>query len=172
MRTDESADGRNAAIGRLAFAALCALAMDAATAETWASVSSRGSTTIEFDVDSVSPVAGWPGAIGAWVRYTHALSVDCSPPRGCYAASQRIYYHAVCPVYAIAEIRRISMDLNGNIVSQTAVNANAMPYFPPVGSLESLTVRGLCEDYQLRFLRPSPPIAPWPAPWPAPETNR
>lgn len=37
------------------------------------------------DRDSIVAVAGLPYTLGAWFRYRFATSVDCSPPRGCYA---------------------------------------------------------------------------------------
>jgi hypothetical protein len=46
------------------------------------------------------------------------LSIDCSPPRGCYASSQRIYYNFGCaPRYAVV-VERISMDLNGAVLKR------------------------------------------------------
>ena len=51
-----------------------------------------------------------------FMTFTPTLSVDCSPPRGCYASTQRIQYNFNCaPRYAVA-VERISMDLNGNVL--------------------------------------------------------
>jgi hypothetical protein len=64
-------------------------------------------------------------ASGAWVLYAPTLSVDCSPPRGCYARTQRIHYDFSCsPRYALMT-ERISMDLNGTIVKHEVLDAAA-----------------------------------------------
>ena len=73
---------------------------------------------VTVDVGSLGPSLRVPGATGVWVQYAPGLSVDCSPPRGCLAATQRIYYVFNCnPRYAVA-MERISYDLGGNIVNQ------------------------------------------------------
>ena len=67
-------------------------------------------------VESLGPPTLIAGGSGAWVVYAPTLSIDCSPPRGCYAKTQRIHYDFSCaPRYAVVT-ERISMDLNGNIV--------------------------------------------------------
>ncbi|HEY6826961.1 MAG TPA: hypothetical protein VI259_08885 [Gemmatimonadaceae bacterium] len=74
------------------------------------------SGTIVIESDTLAPSTQVAGASGVWVRYTPALSVDCSPPRGCYAHGQRIHYNFGCaPRYAIV-VERISMDLNGAVL--------------------------------------------------------
>src|SRR5690348_3611010 len=77
------------------------------------------SGTIVIESDPVGPPSTrLVGASGVWVRYTPSLSVDCSPPRGCYASSQRIYYDFGCaPRYAVV-VERISMDLNGQVLKR------------------------------------------------------
>lgn len=77
------------------------------------------SGTIIIEPDGVAPPSTrLAGASGVWVRYTPSLSVDCSPPRGCYASSQRIYYNFGCtPRYAVV-VERISMDLNGEVLKR------------------------------------------------------
>ena len=62
-------------------------------------------------------------ADGAWVLYSPTLSVDCAPPKGCYAKTQRIHYDFRCaPRYAVMT-ERISLDLNGNIVKHEMIDA-------------------------------------------------
>ena len=74
------------------------------------------SGTIVIESDTLAPSTRLGGAGGVWVRYTPALSIDCSPPRGCYANSQRIHYNFACaPRYAVVA-ERISMDLNGAVI--------------------------------------------------------
>jgi len=85
---------------------------------------------------------GAPDVVGGWVRINYALSVDCSPPRACYANSQSVYSYAYCSTRAIREIQRISMDLNGRVVAETG---ERMPYIPSRGSVDREVVRLLCE---------------------------
>ena len=66
------------------------------------------------------------GATGVWVRYAPTLSVDCSPPRGCYATTQRIYYTLSCSPRYIVLMQRISMDLNGTIVKHEMRDAGTV----------------------------------------------
>ena len=76
------------------------------------------SGTIVIESDILGPATSLAGVSAVWVRYTPTLSVDCSPPRGCYASSQRIYYNFGCaPRYAVV-VERISMDLNGAVLTQ------------------------------------------------------
>ena len=84
-------------------------------AAAWESIPAfSGAIVIETDTLAASPQLA--GSTGVWVRYTPALSIDCSPPRGCYANSQRIYYNFGCvPRYAIV-VERVSMDLNGTVL--------------------------------------------------------
>src|SRR5262245_8303480 len=71
---------------------------------------------IDIETNSLGPSTRIAGASSVWIRYTPTLSVDCSPPRGCYAATQRILYNFSCkPRYAVL-MERISMDLNGAII--------------------------------------------------------
>ena len=56
-----------------------------------------------------------------------SLSVECSPPRGCYAKTQRIYYVFNCaPRYAMP-VERLSTDINGSIIKQET-RTGAEPY--------------------------------------------
>jgi hypothetical protein len=110
------------------------------------------------DADSVNLIEGLPYTVGASFRYTYSLSIDCSPPRGCLATSQRVYYRADCLLKAIMPIQRIFLDLNGNVTRSESFGA--APYLPPAGSLESLAVRSLCFDYRLRSALPQ---IVWPA---------
>jgi len=84
-------------------------------AAAWESIpNASGTIVIESGVSAPSARPGSAG--GVWIRYTPALSIDCSPPRGCYANSQRIYYNFSCaPRYAVMA-ERISLDLNGAVI--------------------------------------------------------
>jgi hypothetical protein len=94
----------------------------------WDSISS-GLVTVE----SLGPSKLISGAGGARVLYAPTLSVDCSPPRGCYANTQRIHYDFSCaPRYTIMT-ERVSMDLNGTIVKHEVWEA-APRYMPAYGA--------------------------------------
>ena len=74
------------------------------------------SGTIVLESDTAAASTEFAGAGAVSVRYTPTLAIDCSPPRGCYAASQRIHYDFSCaPRYAVI-VERISMDLNGAVL--------------------------------------------------------
>ena len=84
---------------------------------------------VAIDTSTVGPSLRYPGTTGIWVTYSPSLSVDCSPPRACYAKKQRIYYVFNCsPRYAMP-IERISADLNGSIIKREA-RTDAEPYYP------------------------------------------
>lgn len=86
-----------------------------------------GAPGIMLDTATVGPSLRYPGTTGIWVTYAPSMSVDCSPPRGCYARTQRIYYIFNCaPRYAMP-LERISMDLNGNVVNRE-FRTDADPY--------------------------------------------
>jgi hypothetical protein len=59
------------------------------------------------------------------MRFAPTLSVDCSPPRGCYAKTQRIFYDFSCYGRYAIMVERISMDLNGNVVKHEVVEPAA-----------------------------------------------
>ena len=82
---------------------------------------------VSVDTTTLGPSPHYPGMTGVWVSYTPSLSVDCSPPRGCYAKTQRIYYTFNCtPRYAVPA-DRISYDLNGAVVNRE-LRDGAVPY--------------------------------------------
>jgi hypothetical protein len=66
---------------------------------------------------SIGPAEGYPGAVAVWLYFDYPLSVDCSPPRACYAKSQWIYAYVSCYTRSVAVMQQISMDLNGNVVA-------------------------------------------------------
>ena len=74
-------------------------------------------------VESLGPPARIAGWDGAWVRYEPALSVDCSPPRGCYAKTMRFHYDFRCSPWNAVLTEVIAMDLNGAIVKREVVQA-------------------------------------------------
>jgi hypothetical protein len=68
-------------------------------------------------VHSAVPTEGYPGTTAVWVYVDHPLSVDCSPPRACYAKSQWIYAYVNCYMYSATPLQTISLDLIGNVVA-------------------------------------------------------
>ncbi len=101
---------------RFGCALIAAIASITSGAQSW----DRGpSSTAEVYVDqnTVGPSVRFAGASGVWVVYSPTMSVDCSPPRGCLANRQYIYYVFNCsPRYAFP-IERVSMDLNGTVIN-------------------------------------------------------
>jgi len=65
---------------------------------------------------SIAPAPGYFGAYDIWLHFDHNLSVDCSPPRGCYAKTQWVQAYVDCHRRFVAIVQTISMDLNGNVV--------------------------------------------------------
>jgi len=82
------------------------------------------------------------------------MSIDCAPPRGCRASSQRVYVLVNCAAQGVAYVQRISYDLNGNLVGQTDANLNATQSLARPGSAEGELWRALCPAYPDRFERP------------------
>src|SRR5262249_30090896 len=113
-------------IAGLLSTALVATAADMPTTN-WDSIPTfAGPITIE--TNSVGPSTRIAGASGVWVLHSPTLSVDCSPPRGCYANKQRIWYNFSCaPRYAIA-MERLSMDLNGTLIKREVRDAASATY--------------------------------------------
>jgi hypothetical protein len=71
---------------------------------------------VTIETNTLGPSTHIAGSSGVWVLHAPTLSVDCSPPRGCYATTQRVYYSFNCSPRYIVVAERISMDLNGTIV--------------------------------------------------------
>ena len=102
------------------------------------------SASATISVESPVTVEGSGDIVGAWVLINYALSVDCSPPRACYASSQRVFSYAFCSTRAIREMRRTSLDLNGNVLAETG---ERVTYVPPLGSVDRAVMRTLCATY-------------------------
>ena len=149
--------------GGAAILAFCAVATGPAVCENWETLTRYGITTIAVDSESVTTVEGSPETRTAWFRFTYAVKLDCSPPRGCLAASQRIQYHVTCIGGlggAIAPIQRTLLDLAGNVLAQSEVTLNVAPYVPPPGTIESEMVSSFCSDSRFSsFVRSSRPPA-------------
>ena len=94
---------RNALVERIAVAAFAVIVADV----------SCGQASV--DQLSTGPAEGFPGTVAAWAYVTYGMSVDCSPPRACYAKSQWIHAYVSCHTRSLAMIQRISMDLNGKV---------------------------------------------------------
>ena len=114
----------------------CAVAAGPAASENWVSLFSSGITAIAVDADSVTPVEGLPGTMTAWFRFSYAVMLDCSPPRGCLASSQRIQYRVICSISAIAPIQRTLLDLAGNVLAQSEVTPDVPAHGAPPGTIE------------------------------------
>lgn len=111
---------------RNALAAMTLLAAGGAIAAPWEITGAAPEVAIE--TQTVGPSLRYPGTTGVWITYRPSLSVDCSPPRGCYAKTQRIYYVFNCsPRYAMP-IERMSTDINGTIIKQET-RSDADPYY-------------------------------------------
>ena len=112
-------------VARIAFACFVACACGLASALDW----STGSSAYGFAIDTntLGPSLAYPGATAVWVLFEPTQSVECTPPRGCYAKTQRINFTFNCaPRYAVMT-ERISYDLNGNIVKRENQNIQADP---------------------------------------------
>jgi hypothetical protein len=145
----------NRAVAAACIAVLCALVANPAACERWVDVVGNSRFAgIAVDMDSVRRVEGYPDRVAAWILYTYATSVDCSPPRGCYAASQRVYSLVNCAAQAIAPVQQISMDRNGNVIARSGVNFNAPQYVVRPGTDVGQVWRTLCPEYPDRFERP------------------
>ena len=148
MRIMVSVGSGNAMIGRLAVvAAFSVFAMRAAAFESQIWPGSLPAASAAIYVTSPVTVEGAGDTVGGWVLINYALSVDCSPPRACYASSQRVYSYAYCSTRAIREMQRTSLDLNGNVVAETG---ERLTYIPPRGSVDRAIVRTLCDAYGFR----------------------
>ena len=105
---------------------------------------------------SLGPAPGYVTAYDAWLYFDHNLSVDCSPPRGCYAKTQWLQAYVDCHRRFVAIVQTISMDLNGNVVGHAvhdppqfvrAYGHNLRSYAPGiVGDALNL----VCGDYPER----------------------
>jgi hypothetical protein len=104
---------RRLTISRMASAAFVAIVADEPGAEVLSLTSSDG---VAIETNKLLPSTRFAGAFAIWVQHSYAISVDCRPPRGCYAKTQVINYHFSCWPRYIIVVERISMDLNGNIV--------------------------------------------------------
>ena len=118
-------DFATARIAGLAFLVIASNALGAAGCDSIAS----GSVTVE----SVGPPQLISGASGAWVLHAPTLSLDCSPPRACYAKTQRIQYDFSCAPRYTVMTERVSMDLDGTIVKHEVLEA-APRYTPACGA--------------------------------------
>ncbi|HEX6138114.1 MAG TPA: hypothetical protein VF059_10665 [Casimicrobiaceae bacterium] len=147
-----------AALAKAALAAFCTVAAAPGATENWILVGgSRIGSSLAVDVDSVQATEGFPARLGVWLHYTYPTSIDCAPPRGCLAASQRVYAIVDCPAQVIAPVQRISMDLNGNVVARSDVGTQAPRYLARAGSFEGAAWSLLCPGYPDRLeLREDP----------------
>ena len=147
-----SGSGTNAMIGGLVVVATISwFATSAAAFESQIWPGSLPAASAIISVTSPVTVEGSGDTVAGWVRINYALSVDCSPPRACYASTQSVYSYAYCSTRAIREMQRISLDLNGNVVAQTGERPT---YIPARGSVDRAVVRILCDAYWFPSGRP------------------
>ena len=73
----------------------------------------------------------YPGAVEAWLHVEHSISVDCSPPRGCYAKSQWINAIVNCRQRTVGLLRVVSMNINGDVVNEAS--GDALRFLRPYG---------------------------------------
>jgi hypothetical protein len=117
---------RRLTIARMACAALVALAAGEPRAEVLPLTSADGGV---IETNKFSQSTRFAGAIAVWVPYSYAISVDCSPPRACYASTQVINYHFSCwPRYNVV-VESISMDLNGDVVKHAVYDPTPVPNY-------------------------------------------
>ena len=128
----------------LVILALCFATAETARSQTWMGIASSSSASIVIDKDSFGPVAGSPHALAFWAHVTYGMSVPCSGPRACYAASQRLHVSVLCPVGAVAVISRTSMDLNGSVVATEASSDGLRYALTRNATVERDLVRALC----------------------------
>jgi hypothetical protein len=146
-----SISGGNRVIGAWFVATFAVLATDTVAFESQIWPGSLPSASATIGVQSSELVAGSPYTVEGWVLINYVMSVDCSPPRACYANSQWVYAHAHCAMGAIREVKRVSLDLNGNVLAETGERA---AYIPTRGSLDRAVVRSLCEPYGFNIRNP------------------
>ena len=127
-------------IARAAASAALALASTCALGAGWQLLPSPG---LSIDLNTVGPSMQYPGATGVWLDYAPGLSVDCSPPAGCYAYKQRIYYVFNCAPRWAVPFERISMDLNGNVVNRQTRDPSE-PYAPEYDAGTALVLNAYC----------------------------
>ena len=151
MRIVISVKGGNAAVGGLLVAAASLLAMDAAAFESQIWPGRLPSASAAVSLKSSARVEGSADTVGGWVLINYGAQIDCSPPRACYTALQRVYSYANCSMGALREIQRISLDLNGNVVAESG---ERVAYIPPRGSVDRAVVRTLCEEHGFYYRRP------------------
>lgn len=110
-------------VALIAAACFAATACDLASALGWSRAPAYGFT---IDTNSLGPSLAYPGASAVWVLFQPTQSVECSPPRGCYAAMQHVAFTFNCaPRYAVMT-DRISYDLNGNVVKRENQNIQSV----------------------------------------------
>lgn len=126
---------------------LCMLAAGPARSERWVELSVDRMARVEVELDSVSSLAGYSDNVGAWIRYTYPISVDCSPPRNCYAASQLVYTRVDCARQTTARVQHISMDRHGDVIAETGVNFNAPRQIARPDTPDGTIWRTLCPAY-------------------------
>ena len=129
------------ALRRVGVAAIVGIGMTLAAPEG----SAFGMTDeVEVGTESMVQVEGLPNTVGVWVQYNYGMAIDCSPPPSCYANSQRIFFFINCASGRLAQVQRISLDLNGNVIAQSEVNYGAPWFRPTVNSREARAWQKVC----------------------------
>lgn len=105
---------------------------------------------VVVEVETWGAVEGLQGVIGGWVRYNYPMAIDCSPPRACYAKSQRFYYLVHCASGAMTSVRKISLDQNGGVVAMTEPQLDGPWYIPGTGSPERIAIAQASAEWSFR----------------------
>ena len=151
MKITVSVGSAHAVIGGLLVAAFSVFATDAAAFESEIWAGTLPSSSAAFSLQSWNAVEGSPYTVEGWVLVNYGTSVNCSPPRACYASSQWVYSYAYCAVGGIREMKRVSLDLNGNVVAESG---ERMAYVPAHGSVDRAVVHSFVPG-----VRPSTRVA-------------
>ena len=116
-------------------------------------LTSADGTVIEIETNKFSTSTRFVGADAIWLHHSYPMSIDCRPPRGCYAKSQLINYHFRCAPRYVAVVERISMDLNGNIVKHEVFELGGTYELYTQGDLVDSFCGPLPDPADLRDLR-------------------
>ncbi len=146
----------------IACAAFAAIVADVARAEVLSMTSAEGSV---IETDRSYPSTRFIGADSIWLYQTYPMSIECNPPRACYASSQLTNYHFSCaPWRYVVVVEQFSMDLNGNVVKhEFQAPGGELRYFTSGDVVERFC--GAVPDWSdLREMReqqkPDPPAKP------------
>lgn len=129
-----------------------------AQAADWVTVAGAGFSALAVDRESIVVTDLSAHTVEAWFRYRFATAVDCSPPRGCFAASRRNRVYVDCYTGALALAEWQYLDLNDNVVAHASFSA---PQFViPREAIDRAGVNYTCGQYRMKYpgLTTTPPF--------------